>query len=107
MRLCGEVWSERATQPAINEKLSANRSEVQILAHLYYIRKEERTLKISERLDDVLSTLDNLRDGIDDSLTTTTNILNNLKEFYETGLNELIENIGAIRDDARNLEIED
>ncbi|MGG1672898.1 hypothetical protein ACIFOE_20120 [Paenibacillus sp. NRS-1783] len=64
-------------------------------------------MKISERLTDVLSILDNLRDGIDDSLTTTPNILNNLKEFSETGLNVLIENIEAIRDDAHDLEIED
>ncbi|MEK5376602.1 hypothetical protein [Paenibacillus sp. FSL P2-0173] len=63
-------------------------------------------MKISERLNDVLSNLDDLRDGIDDSLTTTANILNNLKEFSETGLNALIENIEKIRDDVHDLEIE-
>jgi hypothetical protein len=95
------VYDTRESNRLVSEHVALS------LAHLKLHRKEDRTLKISERLTDVLSILDNLRDGIDDSLTTTPNILNNLKEFSETGLNELIENIEAIRDDAHDLEIED
>lgn len=57
-------------------------------------------MEVSQRLDEVVSTLDKLSENISDRYNTTVDIMNALTKFVHEGLDELTREIRVIRDQA-------